>query len=164
MKGSFNFDQTQTKRASMKTIKLFLTSLLLLIFATGLSFGQASNKNREVEAFSATVSGLLPCTDDYVTGTHKIVYVFAGHKIQVRSNGLYVGTSGSVYEWFSVSNAMVKHYVPGHTQVINQVINSTLFCEGEAIGYLKLLMHITINANGEISTNFEKGNWYFECL
>jgi hypothetical protein len=148
----------------MKTIQLFMTSSLLLILATGLSFGQASNKNREVEAFSAKVSGLLPCTDDYVTGTQKIVYVFAGHKIQVRSNGLFVGTSGKVYEWFAVSNHMVKNFVPGQAIVLTQVINSELCCEGEVIAYMKLLMHITINANFEITANFERGNWIYECL
>jgi hypothetical protein len=149
----------------MKAPKLFLAVGFLFVFSLGVTFGQASNKNKQVVINSFYTTGKLPCAPDFVGGYEKLVFTSWDNKIQVRGDAIFVGLySGKIYEWHLIDNMMFKDYIPGQAYQTNQVAIAEIYCDGEAIAVLKQLIHFTMNAKGELTADINIGSWSFECL
>lgn len=148
----------------MKTLILFLAAALLFVFSAGVTYGQASNKNKQVHTESFYTAGMLDCSDDPVSGHVNFTSTIWDNKMQLRVSAIFVGISGKIYEWVLVENIMAKNYVHGRSYHETTTINGSIYCEGQEIAILKVLYHITINPDGKMTANVEKGTLVWECL
>jgi hypothetical protein len=145
----------------MEKLSIFFTAVLLVFFASAVSFAQ-ENKTEFCDEFEESFE--LPCVDEFAYGTIEHCLSVWDGKIQVKVRGTMVGeTSGKVYTVWGIQNQMRSNYKPGRALTANWIANYVIECEGIAIGVMKLRYHITINAKGEVvSYKSEYGEW--ECL
>jgi hypothetical protein len=147
----------------MKAIKFILAAAIMFVFSNGLTFGQASNNNKETFVDTYPWSGYVPCSDEYVSGTDNVTITFWDGKIQFRGKGEYVGEFGNMYEWSQVENLKFQDWVEGQAYTETIIVRATITRNGEVIAEGKYSLHITVNANGELTSEFERGG-YWECV
>lgn len=106
----------------------------------------------------------MPCTNDYVVGEETIVLTYWDEKVQIRSKGTFTGESGKIYTWSMIQNFSHKEYREKAANNETWIINSVIECDGVPIAFIKTMHHITINANGEPTVEFDRGTYEFICL
>ena len=145
----------------MRSIRIFLTAVLLMFLASAVSFAQV-NKTETCDEYEVLFD--LPCADELAYGTINECLKVWDSKVQAKVTGTMIGeTTGKEYTVWGIMNLMMKNYKPGRAFTATAVANLTISCEGITIGVMKVRLHITINAKGEVvSEKFDYGDW--ECL
>ena len=142
----------------MKTLKLLLAAALLFVFSAGLTFGQASNRNKSVSSYTYNFNNTpIVCNGDLVTGQGTVTETWWDGKYQFRIKATYYGITGNVYELSGVMNTMAKDYVPGQAYTYTDLFTDVIYCNGQEFAMIKYRIHVTINANGEMTSYFDKG-------
>jgi hypothetical protein len=108
----------------------------------------------------------LPCVDEYVIGEVEECWTyFDNSKMQVKIKGELTGeTSGSIYTLSQVRNINIQNWdlweMDG-SSTGTEVVNLSIVKDGMEIGVIKETIHLTINANGELTAEVFKYN--YEC-
>ena len=148
----------------MKTMKLFIVNVVVLLFAVEIANAQEIFGNKIVWSGSYPSEFWMPCVDEYVVGeeTYVITVFNNASKVQRRYKGTWVGmTSGKTYTSSVIEDINWQGEVVGayaHTVLLNQSVE----CEGVPILVYKTRFHFTFNASGFESVRFERED--FECL
>lgn len=144
----------------MKTFRILLTAFVLLCMAVGNSNAQ---DKKTTETYSWLWEGNGPCANEVIVGEESCVIITWDGKLQCRYEGTYTGrSSGKTYTMSAFENGSYKG---GKASNETFIFKSVLKCEGVPIAFGSYKFHITINANGEITTEKEKGAWWeWICL
>lgn len=145
----------------MKILKLFATTVLLVVLSAGMSVAQG---NKMVTTTTASFQFLMPCTADFVTGVETIIQTIWDGKVQLRGKGTFTGESGKFYTWSLAANFSFKNFKEGSADNTTEVVTSVIECEGIPVGFYKIRAHLTINANGEPAVEFERETDDYICL
>ena len=145
----------------MKVLRLCLAAMLLLFLADGILVAQG---NKKVTKYTYPSQGLVPCNNDYVVGEETIVTTNWDGKVQVRCKGTFTGESGKSYTWSLLENYSMKDFTEGAAFNSTMVVTSVIECEGDPIAYIKIRSHLTVNANGEPTVDFDRGTFEFVCM
>ena len=150
----------------MKKIRTFLAISIVFAFASGIAFGQASNHKKMVVVSTYEFDNTpIVCSGDLVSGPGEITETYwENGKYQFKIKATYVGLTGNVYELSGVQNTMMKDFVPGQAYSYTDVFTDVIYCNGEEFAMIKVRVHVTINANGEMTSEVDKGGWFWECL
>ena len=143
----------------MKTFRILITAFVVLCMAVSISNAQ---DKKTTETFSWSWEGQMPCANETISGEESCVVTTWDGKYKCWYEGTYTGSSGKTYTMCAFENGSYKE---GKASNETFIFKSVLKCEGVpiAIGYYKF--HFTINANGEITSEKEKGAyWEWICL
>ncbi|NMC38932.1 MAG: hypothetical protein GYA41_11480 [Bacteroidales bacterium] len=139
----------------MKTLKFFLTCLVVMTFFGLASYSQGNEKTTYYWD-SGEIHPSLPGVSEAVTGSYSGIYTVWDFKYQWRANGTYTGDiSGTVYYTSAVEQCNGKDWMPGSVvtctlRIHVQDKNGTLYYTEHHI------YHQTINANGELTSDVYK--------
>jgi hypothetical protein len=147
-------DRLGPQRASTSRRTLLGSLLVGLPAGLGLAQGAAQARVR-VETFSVSFTTESPCTGEDVTVTgvgHRV----GGDHFRYELSG--VGTSGATYQIFSIDNE--GNHGTRRTAVSTLATAFRFVREGgsgddDFIGHS--IVHLTVNANGELTANFVVG-------
>jgi len=145
----------------MKTFKILITGFVVLCMAFGIS--NAQNK-KTTETYFWPYECPVPCTDDYMVGEESCVVTTWDGKYFCKYEGIYTGTgiSPKIYKMSAFEIGSVKG---GKASNETFILKGVLMCEGVRIAICNYKFHITINANGQITVEKEKGAyWEWICL
>ena len=145
----------------MKTWRPFFAVILLVFLTAGISVAQG---NKQVVTKTIPVQGLLPCTDEYIVGEEIFVYTYWDGRSQMRGKATFTGASGKIYTWSLLENFSHKYFTEGTANNLMLIATSVLECEGIPIAVYKIRYHLTFNANGEPTAEFERGFDGWICL
>jgi hypothetical protein len=139
----------------MKTPKIFI-ALCIILISTSINVN-AQNQNGVIKTNMTVNMGgqYLECTKDYLWGDVTIdVMIMQNHIITrakkfeakgyIDKDGLY--PSGNIYEF-----NQIESFSPDFENYVN---NGVIFLNGKNIAEFQWHMHLTINANGEVTSEF----------
>ena len=144
----------------MKTIRLFFATVVMLLLAVGISSGQSK---KTTQTYSWPYAGPAPCANENIVGEESCVVTIWDGKYQCKYEGTYTGSaSGKCY---TMSAFEIESYKAGKASNDTYVFKSILKCDGVPIAFGHFKSHVTINANGELTVEREKGGyWEWICL
>ncbi|WP_167611432.1 hypothetical protein [Maribellus sediminis] len=137
---------------------LLATMAILLLIASS-----TTAQMKTVYTGSYDYVDYMVCTDDLVTGTESYIVSVWNNKYQFRYEGTYVGESGKEYSWRLVQNWNWKTY-KGKAYTETNTAISIIKCEGVPIAMAKTTYHISVNAQGEVTVEFDNGTGEWICL
>jgi len=144
----------------MKTLRIILTVFVVLFMAIGIC--NAQNK-KTTETYYWSYQGEGPCANEDIVGEESCVVTTWDGKYKCKYEGIYKGqSSGKTYTMFAIENGTAKG---GKAYNETFIFKAVLKCEGIPIAVGTYKFHITINANGQITAEMEKGAyWEWICL
>lgn len=151
----------------MKTMKLFIATAVVLLFAVEIANAQQLIGNKKVWTQTFPAGFIMPCAEveEWVEGeeTYTVTLYDNATKLQRRCKGTYTGViTGKTYTWSDLENINWDSNNLGAWSPI-QVVTQSVECEGVPILVYKYRYHITWSAGREVpSVEFERGS--FECL
>jgi len=144
----------------MKTIRLFFAAMMVLLVAVGIS--DAKDK-KTTEKWNWPWNDFNPCANEIIVGEESCVVIYWDGKYQCRYEGTYAGqTSGKSYSWSAFE---ILSYTNGKASNETYIVKMVLKCEGVPIATCNYKYHITINPNGIVTVEKEKGTepWVWIC-
>jgi len=143
----------------MKTLKILLAFFVVLVLAVGNTNAQ---DKKTTETYSWQWEGYMPCANEDISGEESCVVTTWDGKYKCWYEGTYTGSSGKTYTMSAFENGS---YMGGKASNETFIFKSVLKCEGVPIAIGSYKFHITINANGQITAEKEKGAWWeWVCL
>lgn len=139
----------------MKTLKFFLTVFVVMAFFSLTGFSQGNEKTTYY--YEANLTEVqLPGLQETVSGYYGGYWTVWNFKTQWRAKGIYVGDiSGITYYTSAVENYNFKDWMPGAVETGTGRIH--IQDEYGTLYYtLHYISHVTINANGEPTSDVAK--------
>jgi len=149
------------KTKTMKTLKILLTFFIVMTFFALTSYSQGNVKTSEYYGPYDLVNAQLPGLPETVTGSYGGWWTVWNSKVQWRAKGMYVGDiSGTIYYTSNVANTNFMDQMPGN--IFTDRATITIQDEFGKVWYTSHYnFHLTINANGEITSEIWNEHEYF---
>ena len=142
----------------MKTLNFFSVLLIVMTFFALASYAQGNVKTKDYYGPYNLVEVQLPGLPETVTGSYGGWWTVWNFKSQWRAKGTYTGdTSGTIYYTSAVENYSFKDWMPGSVETGTGTVHirdeyGTVYYKSHYTG------HVTINANGEITSDVFKSH------
>ncbi|WP_167618507.1 hypothetical protein [Maribellus sediminis] len=145
----------------MKTLKFLASCFVVVCFFAYAANAQKNVKTTEYYNSGELVSFQLPGVPELVTGSFEGWWTVWNSKVQWRAKGMYVGDiTGTIYYTSNVANTNFMDQMPGN--IFTDRATITIQDEYGKVWYTTHYnFHLTVNANGEITSEIWNEHEYF---